>query len=100
VYKGLNDKKDDGWVRRVGGKDKEGKTYYLYLLMIDPATYDELKVTPELERQKEIEAAMRIGHNASDIAQHLPGGGGVQTYAPNLPDGSGRGFNQIRTTGN
>lgn len=99
IYPGINDNKKDGWVTRHGGIDtNSGKPYLMYLLMIDPALYDEMKIEPELERQQEIEKAMRLGANASDLSAHLPGGGGIQTYAPNLPDGSGQGFNQIRST--
>lgn len=100
IYKGLNDNQTTEWVTRHGGVEpSSGKAYELVLLMIDAALYEELKIQPELERQQEIDDAMRLGHNTSDLAGHLPGGGGIQTYAPNLPDG-GVGYNSIRSTGN
>lgn len=95
VYKGINDKQESEWVSFVGGKDGSGNQYRMYLLMIDPSLYEQFKLAPERERQEEIEKAMRIGANASDIAGHLPGGGGMQTYAPNLPTGSGQGYGEI-----
>lgn len=96
TYAGLNDKQTSEWVSEVGGKDSNGNVYRLYLLMIDPDTYDDFKTGPEAQRQEEIMEAMRLGSNQSDIAKHLPGGGGIETYAPNLPTGDGRGFNEIR----
>jgi hypothetical protein len=97
IYKGINDhdKSDGGYVKFVGGKDKNGNVYYHVLLMIDPEIYDEVKLAPQRERQQEIERAMKTGENQSDISKHLPGGGGVSTYAPNLPDGQNQGFNRI-----
>lgn len=97
IYKGINDsgKSDGGYVKFVGGKDKNGNVYHHVLLMIDPEIYDEVKLAPQRERQQEIERAMKTGQNQSDLAQHLPGGGGIGTYAPNLPDGQSQGFNRI-----
>ena len=96
TFKGINDKRENGWVTFSGGKDKSGKEYLLYLLMIDPDIYDDYKTGPERERQEEIEKAMKLGANASDLSAHLPGGGGMQTYAPNLPVGDGAGYNEIK----
>jgi len=96
IYKGINDKQSSEWVTFVGGKDRTGNLYNLVLLMIDPDLYNEIKIEPEKRRQQGIEQAMKLGANQSDISKHLPGGGGVQTYAPNLPVGTGTGFNTIR----
>lgn len=95
TFKGINDKHHSEYVNFIGGKDRGGNVYRLWLLMIDPELYDEIKLAPERERQEQIRAAMKRGENQSDIAKHLPGGGGINTYAPTLPDGKTTGFNRI-----
>jgi hypothetical protein len=102
IFKGLNDKFDSEWVTWPSGTKKDGSVELTYLLMVDPATYDELITVPLERRQAEIEQAMRLGRDQSGLEAHLPGGGGIQTYAPNLPTGTGQGlsesqsFNSIR----
>jgi hypothetical protein len=96
TFKGINDKYESEWVTWPSGTKKDGTIELTYLLMVEPELYDELIIIPKEERQAEIEQAMRLGKDQSGLETHLPGGGGIQTYAPNLPDGSGRGFNQIR----
>jgi hypothetical protein len=86
VYKGLNDKKESEWVCWPGGTH-DGTPFKVYLLMIDPELYAHYKTEPERKRQADIRAAMYRGEGTENDAQ---------TYAPNLPDGSGRGFNTIR----
>lgn len=96
VYAGINDKRTSEWVTWIGGTTDAGKEYLVYLLMMDPELYEEVKNRPQRARQEEIQRAMKIGGDASGENPHLPGGGGIQTYAPNLPTGGGQGFNQIR----
>lgn len=89
VYKGLNDKGDSDWVCWPGGND-DGTPFKVYLLMIDPELYDHYKLAPQRKRQEDIRAAMKLGKG--------DGSKDALTYAPNLPDGSGQGFNQIKST--
>jgi hypothetical protein len=102
IYKGLNDKYESEWVTWPSGKKADGSVQLTYLLMIDPKTHYELDTLPLEQRQREIEQAMRLGRDQSGLEAHLPGGGGIQTYAPNLPTGAGQGlsesqsFNSIR----
>jgi hypothetical protein len=95
-FKGITDKYESEWVTWPSGTKKDGTIELTYLLMVDPEVYDQLITIPDEERQAQIEQAMRLGQNQSGLEQHLPGGGGIQTYAPNLPIGEGRGFNSIR----
>lgn len=92
-YKGLNDREDNEWVRFVGGQTKQGETFWVYGLMMDPDLYDEYKNAPNRQRQADIKKAMGAGHSEESGA--LAGGGSVQTYAANLPTGAGQGYNQI-----
>lgn len=94
VFKGLNDKFESEWVSWPSGQKKDGSLQLTYLLMVDPDTYDQLVTIPEENRMAEISKAMRLGANASGLEGHLPGGGGIQTYAPNLPTGPGQGFSE------
>jgi hypothetical protein len=94
IFKGINDKFDSEWVTWPSGTAKGGEPEVTYLLMVDPETYDEKVTLPDHHRNMEIAEAMRLGQNASGLEGHLPGGGGVQTYAPNLPTGPGRGFDE------
>jgi hypothetical protein len=86
TFKGLNDKQETEWVCWPGGTH-DGTPFKVYLLMIDPELYDYYKTGPERKRQEDIKAAMKMGAGTETDAQ---------TYAPNLPDGSGQGFNQIK----
>lgn len=96
VYAGINDHSDSDWVTWIGGTDSGGKEFLVYLLMIDPEAFAKYKTEPVAARQAEIEKALYRGVNQSGEKETLPGGGSMQTYAPNLPDGSGQGFNQIK----
>lgn len=96
VFEGINDKSLNGWVTWPSGTKADGSVQLTYLLMIDPETYDELYTIPVEQRQQEIMEALRIGQDQSGLERHLKGGGAIQTYAPNLPVGDGRGFNEIR----
>lgn len=97
VFEGINDKNLNGWVTWPSGTKADGSVQLTYLLMIDPDTYDELYTKPNHERQAEIAEALRLGRDQSGLERHLKGGGSIQTYAPNLPTGTGQGFNEIRS---
>lgn len=96
VFEGINDKGANSWVTWPTGTKADGTVQLTYLLKIDPETYDELYTMPEQQRMQEIAEAMRLGTDQSGIERALKGGGSIQTYAPNLPIGSGQGFNEIR----
>ena len=40
TFEGITDKVDSKWVRGIGGDDGMGGHFWVYLLMIDPETYD------------------------------------------------------------
>lgn len=96
IYPGINDKFASGYVTWPSGTKADGSTELTYLLMIDPEVYDQLYTTPNAERQADIMQAMKLGSDQSGLEKHLKGGGAIQTYAPNLPVGEGRGYNEIR----
>ncbi len=87
-FEGITDQHESKWVRSVGGDDGMGGHFWVYLLMIDPKTYDEVELAPLRERQQAIKDAMTRGKDQSDSES------GLESYAPNLPTG-GRGFQQI-----
>lgn len=89
TFEGITDKVESKWVRAVGGDDGQGNFYWVYLLMIDPAVYHEVKIAPELARQELIRRAMMMGADQSDDAS----GPKLPSYAPNLPTG-GRGMSE------
>ncbi len=86
TFEGLTDQQESKWVRAVGGDDGTGNSFWVYLLMIDPAIYDHVALAPERARQKAIHDAMYAGRDQSDTKS------GLQSYAPNLPTGD-RGMN-------
>ena len=90
IFKGLTDANDDCWVRFVGGQ-VDGKTYYVYALMMDHELYHEFKIAPCLERQRQIDMALRSGQSLEDKSPGM-----IKSYAPTLPDGMGVGYNEIR----
>lgn len=93
VFEGITDAIDSKWVRSVGGDDGMGGHFWVYLLMVSPEIYDEVKLAPQRARQELIRRAMKIGADPSGIV------GGIQlpTYAPNLPTGD-RGLDITRET--
>ena len=84
VFEGITDKVDSKWVRGIGGDDGMGGHFWVYLLMIDPKTYDEVKLAPQRARQELIRRAMKIGSDGSAMDGTGPR---LPTYAPNLPTG-------------
>ena len=94
VYEGLNDKASSGWVRFVAGQKQSGESYYAYGLMMDPDLYDEYKLAPQRNRHEDVQNAMR-GGMASESAR-FSGGENMKSYAPNLPTGTGQGYNEIK----
>ena len=94
VYEGFNDKAASGYVRFPAGQEAGGETYFAYGIMMDPDLYDDYKLAPQRQRQEDIQNAMRRGV-ASESAQ-FEGGGGMKSYAPNLPTGEGQGYNEIK----
>jgi len=94
TYEGLNDKSGNQWVRFAAGQTEGGDTYYAFGLMMDPELYDEYKHGPERQRLEDIDNALFKGRVAEDS---LVGGGGIQSYAANLPVGTGKGYNQIKS---
>lgn len=89
TFEGITDKTETKWVRAMGGSDGEGNHFWVYLLMIEPALYDEVKLAPIRERQDLIRRAMRLGSDQSDYGE----GPKLPSYAPNLPDG-GTGYSE------
>lgn len=87
TFEGLTDKTESQWVRAIGGDDGFGGHFWVYLLMIDPAVYQEIKIDPELERQAAIRRSIKAGVDQSDYSA----GPKLPSYAPNLPTG-GRGI--------
>lgn len=95
TYEGLNDKSASQWVRFVAGQTEGGDTYYAFGLMMDPELYDEYKHGPERQRLEDIDNALFRGKVETDT---LEGGGGIQSYAASLPVGTGKGYNQIKSS--
>lgn len=89
VYEGITDQTDSKWVRAVGGEEKVGGMYWVYLLMMEPAAYDRVKLAPIRARQKAIQDALHKGMDQSDSKS------GLKSYAPNLPTG-GVGFERTQ----
>lgn len=93
TFEGITDKVESKWVRSVGGDDGMGGHFWVYLMMIDPETYHEVRIAPQLERQELIRRAMKAGADGSG----MEGGLKLPTYAPNLPTGD-RGIDIQRET--
>ena len=94
VYEGFNDKTDNAWVKYVAGEKASGETYYAYGIMMDPELYDEYKAEPQRQRHEEVRRAMRGG--VSSESATFDSGDNMRSYAPNLPMGEGRGYNEIK----
>ena len=82
-FEGLTDKVESQWVRAIGGTDGFGGHFWVYLLMIEPAIYQEIKIDPEKERQAAIRRAIVAGADQSQYTE----GPKLPSYAPNLPSG-------------
>lgn len=93
IFEGITDAHESKWVRAIGGEDRRGH-YWVYLLMIDPQIYYEVKIAPERERQRMIREAILSGMDRSDYSQ----GPKLPSYKPNLPTGEGQGFAETRET--
>ena len=93
VFEGITDSHESKWVRAVGGEDQKGH-FWVYLLMISPQTYYEIKIQPERERQRLIRESIMVGVDQSSYAE----GPKLPSYAPNLPTGEGQGFSESRAT--
>jgi hypothetical protein len=83
TFEGLTDKHESQWVRAIGGDDGFGGHFWVYLLMIEPAIYQEIKIDPERERQAAIRRAIVAGADQSQYTE----GPKLPSYAPNLPSG-------------
>jgi len=94
VYEGINDAGANQWARWVAGVGPDGSVSYTYLVMMSPEDYDYYKNAPDRERQADIAAAMYGGKAESES---FTGGGQVKSYAASLPDGSGVGYNRIKS---
>jgi len=92
VFEGITDKVESKWVRSVGGSDGAGGYFWVYLLMIDPEVYHQVKIQPERDRQELIRRAMRAGGDKSDMGD----GPRLPTYDANLPTGEGAGVSVTR----
>jgi len=88
-------------MRVVAGTDKSGNTSYQYLLAIDKEVYNDIKLEPERQRQKEIQKAMGLNaqEGVAPMEAREVNKAGVKTYAPYNIDGS-QGYNAIRSTPN
>jgi hypothetical protein len=87
TFEGLTDTVESKWVRSIGGDDGRGGHFWVYLLMIDPEVYQQIKIDPELERQAAIRRSIQAGVDQSKYGE----GPKLPSYAPNLPTG-GRGL--------
>jgi len=88
-YEGITDSSVSQWeVRQVGAGVK------CYLMFMPADEYQALRIDPKEARNAELTQAMGIG-KVSEDARVMPGVKGIKTYAPNLPTGGGRGFEQI-----
>lgn len=94
VYEGINDAGAGKWARWASGENENGTTLYSYLVMMDPEDYDYYKNAPDRQRQEEINAAL---YGGKAEGEKLGGGGEIQSYAASLPDGSGKGYNRIKS---
>ncbi len=94
VFEGITDKVESKWVRSVGGGDGMGGHFWVYLLMIDPQRYDEVKLAPERARQELIRRAMVMARDNSEMTD----GPKLPTYQANLPTGDGVGVSVTRET--
>jgi hypothetical protein len=95
VFEGITDKAESKWVRSIGGDDGMGGHFWVYLLMVNPEIYDEVKLAPQRARQELIRRAMKIGSDSSAMDGTGPR---LPTYAPNLPTGDERGIDITRET--
>ncbi|MGI9251266.1 MAG: hypothetical protein ACR2PR_08720 [Pseudohongiellaceae bacterium] len=93
-FEGITDKSESNWVRFVGGDDGMGNHFWVYLLMIDHDQYNEVKVSPERERQRLIHESIYGGGDRSEMDGAGPK---LPTYQPYLPSGD-RGFDESRET--
>ena len=93
VFEGITDAHESKWVRNIGGEDARGH-FWVYLLMINPQLYYELKTGPERERQRMIREAIIAGADQSNYGD----GPKLPSYSPNLPTGDGMGFKESRET--
>lgn len=94
IYPGLNDHKSNEYVKVHGGADEGGNPFYVYLLKMDKAAYEDVKLQPLKDRQAEILNAMGIGSGGmADESAELPSGNSLKTYAANNVTGS-KGFAQ------
>jgi hypothetical protein len=95
VFEGITDAAESKWVRSIGGDDGMGGHFWVYLLMIEPEVYDEVKLAPQRARQELIRRAMKLGKDASgdDTA-----GPKLPSYAPYLPTGDQMGVDITRET--
>lgn len=94
TFEGITDKVESKWVRSVGGDDGMGGHFWVYLMMIEPDAYHEVRIQPQLDRQELIRRAMKAGADESG----MEGGIMIPTYAPNLPTGDVRGIDIQRET--
>lgn len=94
TYEGLNDKGASQWVRfSTSNGDRQ---FYAYGLMMDKDLYFDYKHAPQIQRHRDTTAAMKQGKSGASESLSLPDGAAeVGSYAPNLPDGSGQGYNEI-----
>lgn len=92
-FKGLTDRHDGDWERRVVGTNEGGQTMHAYLLMILKTDYQKIKIDPQLQRNRNIQEAMGMAAKAGEADSSVRDGSGLETYAPNLPTG-GQGFEQ------
>ena len=95
-FEGITEQHETKWVRVVGGTHSNGQPFWVYLLMISPELYEEVKVQPELERQRMIHEAIYGGRDQSG-GDDSPRGPKLPTYAPIVGDDE-RGMQQTTQT--
>ena len=94
LYEGFNDKAANGYVKFVTGQSSNGEPSYAYGIMMDPDLYDDFKAAPQRQRHEDVKNAMRGGISSEGAT--FEGGESMRSYAPSLPAGEGRGYNELK----
>ena len=94
--KSFNDANESECARFFAGSTQGGVAYYAYVVVMDADLYDEVKNAPDRERMAQIRNAM-YGGKSDETPGSFGSGDALKSYAPNLPTGEGRGFNEIRS---
>ena len=92
-FKGFTDRAESEWECKPVGGDGNGGQLVAYLMVMDAEEYNELRIAPKEQRNKEILHALGIGKSQNDTPI-MPSVKGLKTYAPELPTG-GKGYEEV-----